>query len=392
MRAPVLDPELPVLLLRTDPNPFHHGTLGAIRSFGRRGVAVHADLAGRPQPAAASRYLRSRMPGEPSAARPGALLARLAADAERIGRRALLVPLDDAMAIFTAEHASALAAHFVLPPSGTPRRVADKAALTDACERRGIAVPECHRPGSRDHLDELVAKLGLPLIAKWARPWLLAPGARSTTLVRSAEHAERLFAAAGDAAGPLLLQRLVPPGGDWFYQAYFDGSGVCLFSATGRKHVAYPEHTGHTVAGEWVHNPKLDELATGVAGALGCRGVVDLDFRYDAAAGVYRLLDVNPRLGAQFRLFTDGRGLDLAAVLHLDASGRAVPPAVPRPGRTLVVENQYLRRALRTPGALGRFRELTASGETAWFDRADPGPFFAMARASVARVLTKGLK
>ncbi|WP_019631727.1 hypothetical protein [Actinomadura atramentaria] len=401
-----LDPGLPVLLVRTDPNPFHHGTLAAIRSLGRRGVAVHADLAGRPEPAAASRYLRARRPGIPTAsatagpttdpaAGPDALLDRLAETSRRIGRRALLVPLDDATAIFAAERSADLADRYALAPQApdAPRRVADKTALTAECERRGIAVPETHVPTSHEHVAELVAKLGLPLVAKWARPWLQPFGTRSTTLVRTRQEAETLYDAAGGGRGPLLLQRLVPPdGGDWFYQAYFDRDARRLFSATGRKHVAYPADTGHTVAGEWVANPRLEELATDVVRALGCTGVVDLDFRYDAAAGVYRLLDFNPRLGAQFRLFTDRAGLDLAAVLHLDASGRAVPETVPRLGRTLVVENQYLRRALRSPGALRRFARLAATGETAWFDAADPRPFLALGRALLGRALHRALQ
>ncbi|WP_018654393.1 hypothetical protein [Actinomadura flavalba] len=392
--VPDLDTGLPVVLLRTDPNPFHHGTLGAIRSLGRRGVAVHAALAGRTEPVAASRHLRAAHTGWPGPDEPAALRQRLAGLAHRIGARPLLVPLDDAGAIYAAENSAELAQWYVLPPQDpdAPRRVADKDALTAACERRGIPVPETHRPTNRDELRDAVAALGLPLVAKWSRPWLLPSGSRSTWLVRTVAEARALPVGADGPGGPLLLQRLVPSGGgDWFFHGYFDGDGRCLFGATGRKHVSYPDDTGHTVAGEWVDRPELAEQACRLVGALGYRGVVDLDLRFDPGAGVYRLLDFNPRLGAQFRLFEDARGLDLVRTLHLDASGRPVPPVAPRYGRTLLVENQFLRRTLGSRGAVARFRDLAATGDLAWYDRGDLGPFLAMGRHSLTRVAGRAL-
>jgi len=40
---------------------------------------------------------------------------------------------------------------------------------------------------------------------------------------------------------------------------------------------------------------------------LGYRGILDLDIRLDERTGDYHLLDFNPRLGAQFRVFRDNR-------------------------------------------------------------------------------------
>nr|BFE86786.1 hypothetical protein GCM10020093_093870 [Planobispora longispora] len=110
--APRLDTGTPALLLRLDDNVLHHGTLAAIRSLGRAGVEVHAVLEGPHAPASRSRHL-ARMHVLPGG--PGALTAALTAIAARIGRRALLIPMDDAGAIFAAEHAAALRPSFLLP-------------------------------------------------------------------------------------------------------------------------------------------------------------------------------------------------------------------------------------------------------------------------------------
>ncbi|GGV17589.1 ATP-grasp domain-containing protein [Actinomadura cremea] len=383
---PDLDPGLPVLLLRTDHNHFHHGTLGAIRSLGRAGVRVHAILESRRSPVARSRYLHRGHPWAPPAQRPAALLGHLRMIGERIpDGPALLLPTDDAGAIFAAEYADALAPRFVVPPQDpdVPRRVADKARLLAACEEHDLTAPQARVPATPGDVDDAVKTLDLPLIAKWARPWLLPRGLRSTTLVHDAAEVHRLFATVPDHdAGPLVLQRRIPPdGGDWFFQGYFNSARECLYGGVGRKHLAHPPQAGHTVVGEWVDNPLLHELAVRIVTLLGCRGLVDLDFRRDPATGDYHLLDVNPRIGAQFRLFTDARGLDLARVLHLDQSGRAVPPARPAIGRTLLVENHYLRQAPRT----GALRPLRAADELAWYAGDDLRPLLAMGRQSALR-------
>jgi predicted ATP-grasp superfamily ATP-dependent carboligase len=220
--------------------------------------------------------------------------------------------------------------------------------------------------------------------------------------VRTAGELHRLFAATRDrhpdldpGAGPLILQRRIPPaGGDWFFHGYFDDALDCLFGGVGRKHLAHPPHAGHTVAGEWVANPALERLAVRIVRRLGCRGLVDLDFRLDAEHGVHHLLDFNPRIGAQFRLFTDRTGLDLARVLHLDRSGRPVPAPRPVPGRTLLVENHYLQRSARLPlprpkNLRETLRPLRKADEFAWYAGDDLPPFLAMGRQSARRAVER---
>nr|WP_158079299.1 ATP-grasp domain-containing protein [Actinomadura sp. CNU-125] len=386
-----LDSGLPVLLLRTDHNLFHHGTLGVIRSLGRAGVPVHAVLEGRRNPVSRSRHLHRAHPWAPPAQRPSALLGHLRMIGERIpGGPALLLPMDDAGGRdLAAEYADALAPRFAVPPQDpdVPRRVADKARLLAACTEHDVPAPQARIPRTADDVHDAIKSLDLPVIAKWARPWLLPRGLRSTTLVHDAADVHRLFACAADhEAGPLVLQRRIPlDGGDWFFQGYFDAAGECRYGGVGRKHLAHPPQAGHTVAGEWVDNPALYDHAVRVVGLLGCRGLVDLDFRLDPDTGDYRLLDFNPRIGAQFRLFTDARGLDLARVLHLDQSGRAVPDARPSIGRNLLVENHYLRRALGPRPRTGALRPLRAADELAWYAGDDLRPFFAMGRQSALR-------
>jgi predicted ATP-grasp superfamily ATP-dependent carboligase len=377
-----LDTGTPALVLRLERNIFHHGTLGVIRSLGRAGVEVHAVLEGQHTPASRSRYLHRMHPWRPEMLDPEALLGNLRDISESIGRRAVLVPVDDASSIFIAENAAELADRFLLPAQepDLPRRVADKAALVEICRELDMPHPETYVPNSFDEVRQAVHQLGLPLVAKWSRPWLSIPS--PTALVNSLDEVLELFALTPMAGGPLTLQRRLPPGRgvDWFFHGYFDFSSSCLLGAVGRKERSYPLQTGLTTLGSWQINPRLESMARRFACKLGYSGILDFDFRYDPTSRVYYLLDFNPRLGAQFRLFTDGQGLDLIRTLHLDLTGHAVPKVRPQYNRVFLAENYDLVSAAlhlwnRNLTVSAWLRSVRGVDELAWFASDDLRPY-----------------
>ncbi|MFR9723493.1 ATP-grasp domain-containing protein [Streptomyces sp. MS19] len=392
---PPLDARVPALLLRLDHNPFHHGALGAVRSLGRAGVEVHAFVEPGGAPLARSRHLAAahRFTGDPTA--PGDVARALRAAAARIGRPAVLVPLDDIGALTVARLAPELRASFLLPdvPPAVVEQAADKVRLAALCARLGVPHPRTVVPESPAAAVAAVTALGLPVVAKWSRPWLLPPGSglRSTTVVTSAAEARRLYERSPHAGSRLLLQRMLPggPGADWFFHGCFAADGTCLMSGTGRKDRSWPRRAGLTAVGRWVPNGAVADAALRLAARLGFRGVLDLDFRRDPETGAYHLLDFNPRLGAQFRLFEDRSGLDVVRALHLELTGRRpVPPAPARPAggrRTFVVESYGLPSlpSLAVPRPL---RPGRGEVEWAWFAADDPAPFAAVAAAWARRL------
>ncbi len=398
-----LDRSVPALVLRLDRNPFHHGTLGAVRSLGRAGVEVHAVVESPRSPVVRSRHLHRAHPRPTGPPDPEALVSALLRIAERIGRPAVLVPMDDLGALLVAEHAHRLAGRYLtaVQPAALPGNLADKAALATLCREAGIPHPETVVPGSPAEAAAAVRRIGVPLVAKWSRPWLLDPasGLRSTSLVSSPRAAARLFERSAEAGSTLLLQRRLPDRAhaDWFFHGYFAADATCLHGGTGRKELSWPPRTGLTALGRWKHNEAVAEAARRLAGHTGYHGILDLDFRRDAD-GTYRLLDANPRPGAQFRLFTGADGLDVVRALHLDLTGRGVRPSPARPGRVFLAENYAALSVLSglvsprgrstrpVPGSrIPRGRGV----ETAWFAGDDPAPFAAMARAFAGRGLAK---
>ncbi|MCQ9134909.1 carboxylate--amine ligase [Streptomyces hilarionis] len=370
-----LDTRVPAVLLRIDRNPFHHGTLGAVRSLGRAGVDVHVIADSTGSPVSASRFVTRLHPPPRPGADPADIAAVLLRVAARVERPAVLIPMDDAGAIAVSRLRAELAPAYLLPqqPCHVPELVADKAELAALCAAADVPHPVTLVPESADQAASAAWRLGLPVVAKWSRPWLLpaASGLRSTVVVRSSQEARDLYLRTDEAGSRLLLQTFLPPGPDrdWFFHGYADRSGTLAAGGPGRKLCAWPRGAGLTAVGEWTDNPQVGAHAERLADSLGYRGVFDLDFRRCGTTGAYHLLDFNPRPGAQFRLFADAAGLDVVRAQHLDLTHRPLPVRAPQPGRAFVVENYAPLAALRPSR---RNREL------AWHAHDDIAPGRAM--------------
>ncbi|MFI1738258.1 ATP-grasp domain-containing protein [Streptomyces sioyaensis] len=352
------DTEVPVLLLRLDPGPFPRSALGVVRSLGRAGIEVHAVAASARGPVGRSRYLHRMYarPSELTAPMAHAPLLDLLRDlSEGIGRPAVLLPVDDRGALAAARLAGRLLGRYLLPaqPAGLPERLADRAQLALLCRELGLPHPATVVPAGAQQAADAAAELGLPLVAKWSRPWLLPPsaGLPGTTLVHTPDDARRLYELTERAGSALLLQRLLPGGRgtDWFFHGCFTGDGGCLIGGPGRAGRGRP-WAGPAAAGRRLPNTQVERAALRLAGHLGYRGLLDLDFRRDAH-GRYHLLGVSARPGAHFRLFTDpSSGLDAVRALHLDLTGRTVPRGPGAPGRRFR-PGTYRRRTAPPDGA-----------------------------------------
>jgi len=394
----VSDPA-PAVVLKFDPNVMHHGGLGVIRSLGRMGVPVYGVHEGPWAPAASSRYLHGCFFWQPNAQDVERVSAGLLRLSERIGRPAVLLPTDDAGSIFLAEHGEALRERFLFPdpPRDLPRRVAGKYSLYELCREYGVPSPLAHVPDTLAAARGFAAEARFPLIAKLTTPWA-GGGLRSTSILADAGELDDAYEASARAGVELMLQEFIPggPGQDWFFHGYCDGGSLCRPAFTGVKDRSYPAFAGLTSMGRSVPNPRLAAEITALLRRVGYQGILDLDLRYDPRDDQYKLLDFNPRIGAQFRIFRDAAGTDVATACYLDLTGHPVPASEQVNDRGFVVENydpiaalSYWRRGeLKLRPWL---RSVRAADETAWFARDDLRPFGLMCLRMGWRLATRRL-
>jgi D-aspartate ligase len=378
------DTSTPAVVLKFDPNVMHHGGLGVIRSLGRVGVPVYGVHEGPWAPAANSRYLAGRLFWQPSPADVDRVVAGLLRLAARIGGPSVLITTDDAGAIFLAEHGRDLRRWFLFPdpPTDLPRRLAGKYSLHQACLELGVSCPRADIPGSLGSAQEFASAVGYPLIAKLTTPWTMDSGLRSTSVVADQQELEHIYRRCEQSGAGLMLQEFIPggKGHDWFFHGYCDANSVCQPAFTGVKERSYPAAAGLTSLGRSVANEKLRDEITSLLARLEYRGLLDLDIRLDVRDGQYNLLDFNPRLGAQFRVFRDTAGTDVALAAYLDLTGQAIPAGEQVNGRTFLVENYDPLSALASwrrgeVGLRSWLSSLHTVDETAWFARDDLRPF-----------------
>jgi D-aspartate ligase len=384
-----LDTTTPILVINLGEYPLHQGSLGIIRSLGQLGAPTYIVQRRRFMPAGASRYLAGRFIWDMAGDDIEGFLEGMAVIEKTIGRPMVLIPTDDLTAILVAEHAEVMPASFMFarPPASVARTLANKLTLYHLCRNLGVACAETTAPGSPEEFRAIAERASFPVIVKADAPWMLPSGIKSTTIAWRRSELLSLYEKFSHVAtsARILIQEMIPigKGEDWFVHAYCDVGFNVARAFTGVKLRSFPPHAGPTTFGKSVRNEVLQQEAIGFLKAVGYRGIVDMDYRLDQRDGRYKLLDCNPRIGAQFRLFEDDAGIDVARALYLDITGQSIPDGRQIDERTFVVDfkdvlarcSYFGQGRLRTRGRRGSFQRAV---QRAWFASDDLRPFLLM--------------
>ena len=71
-----------------------------------------------------------------------------------------------------------------------------------------------------------------------------------------------------------------------------------------------------------------------------------MDWRQDKRDGQYKILDCNPRVGMNFRMFENSAAIDVVRAQHLNLTGRSIDLQMIE-GRLFTVEPYYLLSYIR---------------------------------------------
>jgi predicted ATP-grasp superfamily ATP-dependent carboligase len=127
---------------------------------------------------------------------------------------------------------------------------------------------------------------------------------------------------------------------------------------------------------------------------IGYRGILDIGYRLDPRDGLYKVLDINPRVGQAFRLFVAENGMDVVRALYLDLTGQKLFPVTPIEGRRWIIEDydfifssfDYYREG--TLGIIEWLKSFKGIEEGAWFSWKDPVPFLRMMQGYCKRFVS----
>ena len=390
----VVDVKTPVLILRSP----RHGPLGIIRSLGALGVPVYVADSDRRTAAMRSRYCRERFLLDVDNPNVELVLNGLQRIAGKIGRRSILIPTTDDATLFVSEFAAELRQQFIFPDRSPQliRSLCSKREMYLLVRRLGIPTAQTLFPQSLVDVTELAKQVSFPVMLKGIDGHRMSQRVgKRMLIVQSERELVEQYKTLEDPDTPNVMVQEYIPGSDdavWMFNGYFDENAECLFGITGKKIRQYPPYTGATSLGICLQNDTVDQLTRQFMKAVQYRGILDIGYRYDIRDGQYKVLDVNPRIGATFRLFVDAGGLDVARALYLHMTGQRLCLAAPCWGRKWLVEDtdlssccQYYRDGNITLGEW--FRSFNGVAETAYFGHRDPFPCIAML-ANDTRVLS----
>jgi len=393
-----LDASVPVVVLK-----MHHGSLGIARSLGRLGVAVYGVTPTREVPAWSSRYWRDRFEWDVESAPAQRSVDYLLSLGRRLGTAALLIPVSDRATMFVAENADALREQFRFPavPASLVEGLVSKKEMYFLA--RGLGIPTAHSefPQSRRDVLDYASRGRFPVALKGIDGTRMKLRCGCTvSIARSPSELLAQYDSMEDPEQPnVMLQEYIPGGEDtvWMFNGYFNADSECLVGFTGKKIRLNPVYTGSTSLGICLRNDEVAELTRKFMKGVGYRGILDIGYRYDARDRTYKVLDVNPRIGATFRLFVSREGLDVAQAFYRDMTGQPVPAATTVEGRKWIVENHDLESSYRywRDGKLGIAQWLASFRgvhEAAWFAMDDLRPFGAMSREFLASATRSGAR
>jgi D-aspartate ligase len=363
-----------------------HGGLGIIRSLGRQGIPVYGVHQHSWEPAARSRFLRKVFVWDFATSTAADSVAFLLELAHEIPQRPVLIPTADVTALFLAENAELLAKAYLFATASAEvvRGFSSKKWMFDLCRKMGVPTAGIAVPQSRPEVREFLGASQFPVIVKGeGGEFLRKPNERARVAIVAGEKELLEIFDLNSRDGPpnLIFQEYIPGGDDtvWMFNGYFNENSECLFGATGRKLRQFPAHRGSTSLGTCEENEVVKAQTLELMRAVGYRGPLDVGYRYDARDRRYKLLDVNPRIGSTFRLFTAENGLDVGRALFLHLTNQEVLCAPVHAGRKWLVESNDFVSSFTSwrEGQLSAgewLRSLRGVEERAWLAWDDPAP------------------
>jgi D-aspartate ligase len=362
--------------------------LGILRSLGRLGVPVYTIDSDLRVPASASRYCLKAWRCDAQYFTDECLNDLLDIGSE-IGQRSILIPTTDQGAIFVADRAGDLDEWFAIPTTNADltRSLCSKKQLYNIAKKHRVPTPNAVFPTCKEDVRNFVESTSFPVIVKAIYNWLpLQRRVRSLAIANTRkELIERYDAMEESEEANVMLQEYIP-GNDstvWMFNGYFNEKSECLFGLTGRKIRTWPIHRGVTTLGICTKNETVEKTSEEFMKALRYKGMVDIGYRYDARDRLYKILDVNPRIGATFRLFVKEDGMDVMRACYFYMTRQSAPAARDLDGRKWCADDldlgssifYFLEGNLALKDWINSYRGVS---EAAYFAFDDPLPFVRM--------------
>lgn len=306
--------------------------LGVARSLGRRGIPIVV-IDDVPRAAWFSRYVIRRLRWHGSMYERPFVDFLLDSAVRYHLEQWILFPLQDDAVELLAQYSSTLASSYRLATQElkVTQWALDKRLTDNMAHQIGIPYPETWYPACENDIRTM--DIRLPAIIKPARSIRLQHALRLKAL--PADTREALlsqYRRASQLINPdeIMVQEVIPGDGHaQFSVAAYSHKGQVLAAMTARRTRQYPIDYGlGSSFVEAFEVPELFQPTEQLLRFLGVSGMVEIEFKWDARDGQYKLLDINVRPWGWHTLCI-ACGLDFPYIHYCDMLGQLPPITIP---------------------------------------------------------------
>lgn len=319
-------------------NMFHSG-LGIARSLGERGVPVLGLSAGRRVYGNFTRYARTlRSPD--SRNEPESLCDYLLQLGRNIGTRAIIFPTRDDDLVFLDRFREKLDPYFtpVIPSRAALGICLSKWETFRLAKEAAVPTPNCWMINDATELREVADEVPYPCVLKpleshyWRKSgnWTVV-GGRKVIGINSPSELFREYESVAKADPRVILQQMIPGSDACLVVAacYLNRQSEWVAGFNTQKLFQYPEGLGTGCIVQLLDQAELFEPTRALLERIHFSGIAEVEFKWDAAAKDYKLIEINPRPWDQHRL-GNAAGTDLIYLAYCDHAGLPAPAARPR--------------------------------------------------------------
>ena len=296
-------------------------SLVAVRSLGRRGLAVAALEAFDNAPAFASRWCRRAFVC-PAPDASDAYLAYLEQLLGRLGACVFIASADGTIALLRRHRERVeQRGHIALAKEAAMSIAVSKERTLNIARRLGVGVPRSLVVRAVDEVPAAVNEVGLPAVVKPSESWVGdgRQGRRVVSqVVATPDEARRAVGELTRFGGVTLFQQLLSGRREAVSLLYADGEIYARFAQWAKR--TEPPLGGESVLRQSIAvPPDVGEQAEWLVREIDLEGYAEVEFRRDGAGRPY-LMEINPRLSASVEIAVRS-GVDFPYLLYQWAKG-----------------------------------------------------------------------
>jgi len=302
--------------------------LGAVRNLGRHGVPTVVLDVKKNQAAFYSKYAKGFVCPHPKYDEEAYIEFLLCLGAQ-LHEKGVLIPTGDTETIALLRHRNQLESYyyFTMDSYEKVNLFLNKKLFYQYLEKQNIPHPKTFFPRDENDVKAASVEMTYPCIIKPVYPsYFRFDFNTKLFIVSSAQQLLSVFSKVYEKNHEVMLQEIIPGGADTMfgYNAYYDHSGTPHGMFMYQRIREWPLGFGNGCYIQHVEEPILEHMTTSLIQKIGFYGIVDAEFKRDPRDGLYKFIEVNPRVWMQ-NSFPSRYGCNLPYMAYLDAVKKPLP-------------------------------------------------------------------